>query len=243
MRQLMFFGVEWGNIKSRLSGFKSRFLSFGGRLVLLKSVLTSLPVYALSFFKLLLERRSLWYRVLVARYGEEDGRLEVGGRSGSSWWREIAKIRDGLDGVGGGWFQECVSRLVGDGAGSFFWHDPWLDGVSFQVRFRRLFDLAVDKSCTVSHMSSRGWEFNVTDTWRWQLDHSADCYGTGCLQGQTLCIVVFILMSRLVVCQVAVIPRLLSIYSFLVIYGTLWHKVQSWQLLQQGVVVDQDRPI
>jgi putative flippase GtrA len=29
----------------------SRFLSFGGRLVLLKSVLTSLPVYALSFFK------------------------------------------------------------------------------------------------------------------------------------------------------------------------------------------------
>jgi hypothetical protein len=26
------------------------------------------------------------------------------------------------------------------------------------VRFRHLFDLAVDKSCTVSHMSSRGWE-------------------------------------------------------------------------------------
>jgi len=38
-------------IKSRLSGWNSRFLSLGGRLVLLKSVLTSLPVYALSFFK------------------------------------------------------------------------------------------------------------------------------------------------------------------------------------------------
>jgi len=38
-------------IRSRLSGWQSRFLSFGGRLVLLKSVLTSLPVYALSFFK------------------------------------------------------------------------------------------------------------------------------------------------------------------------------------------------
>ena len=38
-------------IKSRLSGWQSRFLSFGGQLVLLKSVLTSLPVYALSFFK------------------------------------------------------------------------------------------------------------------------------------------------------------------------------------------------
>jgi len=38
-------------IKSRMSRWQSRFLSFGGRLVLLKSVLTSLPVYALSFFK------------------------------------------------------------------------------------------------------------------------------------------------------------------------------------------------
>jgi len=36
---------------SRLSGWKSRFLSFGACLTLLKSVLTSLPVYALSFFK------------------------------------------------------------------------------------------------------------------------------------------------------------------------------------------------
>jgi len=38
-------------IKLRLSGWKSRHLSFGGRLVLLKSILSSMPVYALSFFK------------------------------------------------------------------------------------------------------------------------------------------------------------------------------------------------
>jgi len=125
-------------IKSRLLGWHSRFLSFGGRLVLLKSVLTSLPVYALSFFKapsgiisiiesifnkknwggseenrkiswiawssislrkeygrlgvrqlrefniallgkwywrMLVDREGFWYRVLVARYGEEAGRL------------------------------------------------------------------------------------------------------------------------------------------------------------------------
>ena len=39
------------HIKSRLSSWKSRYSSFGGRLVLLKYVLTSLHVYALSFVK------------------------------------------------------------------------------------------------------------------------------------------------------------------------------------------------
>jgi hypothetical protein len=38
-------------IRIRLSRWKNRLLSFGGRLVLLKSGLTSLPVYALFFFK------------------------------------------------------------------------------------------------------------------------------------------------------------------------------------------------
>jgi len=139
--RLIFWEPLLRNIKSRLSGYNSRFLSFGGQLVLLKSVLTSLPVYALSFFKapsriissldsifnkffwggcedhrklswvswtticsrrevgglgvrrlrefndallgkwcwcLLEERGSLWYKVLVARYGEEDGRLGAG---------------------------------------------------------------------------------------------------------------------------------------------------------------------
>lgn len=50
-RRLIFWEPLLRSIKSRLSGFNSQFLSFGGRLVLLKSVLTFLPVYALSFFK------------------------------------------------------------------------------------------------------------------------------------------------------------------------------------------------
>ncbi|MCI98084.1 hypothetical protein A2U01_0119387, partial [Trifolium medium] len=36
----------------------------------------------------------MWYRVRVARYGEAAGRLTVGGRNGSAWWREVSKIRD-----------------------------------------------------------------------------------------------------------------------------------------------------
>jgi len=40
------------------------------------------------------DRGGLWHRVLAARYGVEDGRLEVGGQSCSLWWRELVKIRD-----------------------------------------------------------------------------------------------------------------------------------------------------
>ena len=38
-------------------------------------------------WRLLTDKGGLWYRVLVARYGEEAGRLEVGGQSVSIWWR------------------------------------------------------------------------------------------------------------------------------------------------------------
>ncbi|KAK2395676.1 hypothetical protein QL285_057389 [Trifolium repens] len=51
LRRLGFWNPVLVRIRSRLSGWGSRFLSFGGRLALLKSVLTSLPVYAISFFK------------------------------------------------------------------------------------------------------------------------------------------------------------------------------------------------
>ncbi|MCH95507.1 LINE-1 reverse transcriptase like, partial [Trifolium medium] len=50
-RRLSFWVPVLTRIKSKLSGRKSRFLSYGGRLILLKFVLTSLPVYAFSFFK------------------------------------------------------------------------------------------------------------------------------------------------------------------------------------------------
>jgi len=50
-RRLSFWDPLINRIKARLSGWKSKYLSLGGRLVLLKSVLSSLPDYALSFFK------------------------------------------------------------------------------------------------------------------------------------------------------------------------------------------------
>ena len=50
-RKLSFWKPVVDRIKARLSSWSNNFLSFGGRLVLLKSVMSSLPVYFLSFFK------------------------------------------------------------------------------------------------------------------------------------------------------------------------------------------------
>jgi hypothetical protein len=190
-------------------------------LILLKAVLTALPVYALSFFKgpsgiissiesllnkffwggsedkrkiswiswnslclrkeygglgvrslrefniallgkwcwrLLVERDGLWRRVLVARYGAEDGGLEDGGRSCSSWWWEIVRIRDGIGEGGEGWFGSGIRRQVGDGGETNFWRDCWCGNVPFCVRFRRLFDLAINKVVTVRNMFQQGLE-------------------------------------------------------------------------------------
>jgi hypothetical protein len=68
-------------------------------------------------------QRGLWYRVLVARYEVEGGRVRDGGRRGSSWWKEIMRIQEGGE-HGGRWFEEHVTRRVGDGSYTFSWTDP-----------------------------------------------------------------------------------------------------------------------
>ncbi|GAU20544.1 hypothetical protein TSUD_131020 [Trifolium subterraneum] len=51
LSKLCFWHPLVDRIRKRLSGWKCKNLSFGGRLILLKSVLPSIPVYFLSFFK------------------------------------------------------------------------------------------------------------------------------------------------------------------------------------------------
>ncbi|MCH91168.1 cytochrome P450 [Trifolium medium] len=73
-------------------------------------------------WRMLMDSGGLWFRVLATRYGMKRGRLREGGGRGSSWRREIARIREGVGGLG-----ESVVKQVGDGATTFFWTDHWLN--------------------------------------------------------------------------------------------------------------------
>ncbi|KAK2367069.1 hypothetical protein QL285_065630 [Trifolium repens] len=116
---------------------------------------------------MLVDRGGLWFRVLEARYGVEQGRLREGGRMGSAWWREIGRIRDGVGGGRDRWFREGVVRKVGDGTETLFWTDPWVGGTPLCERFGRLFDLAATKSRTVAEMYDAGWEAGG-EAWVWR---------------------------------------------------------------------------
>jgi len=118
-------------------------------------------------WRMLVDTCGLWYRVLVARYGELGRRLEVGSRSVSSWLREVGRIRDRGGGDGSSWFTENVSMKVGDGFDTLFWYDRWIGGVPLCERYSRLFDLSENKTIIVVNLfsvSSDHWG----DVWRWR---------------------------------------------------------------------------
>ncbi|CAL0315533.1 unnamed protein product [Lupinus luteus] len=170
--------------KRRLSSWNQKLISFAGRVTLIKSVLSALPIYYFSFFKapvsviaelnriqrrflwgrgeeskgirwvswdkvcrskgegglgiknlslfnlsllgkwrwgLLIEKNTLWVRVLLSRYGSRLGRgVDVFLSSecflrGSVWWRDMGSLCSAVNGVSKGWFCENVRRKVGVG--------------------------------------------------------------------------------------------------------------------------------
>ena len=104
---------------------------------------------------------SLWFRVLPARYGTEDGRLKVGGLEASLWWCDISLLcRES-------WFSDHVDRLLGNWKHTLFWSDVWCGELSFKVRFSRLYELAVFKEISAFDMCHLGWG-EEGEAWRWR---------------------------------------------------------------------------
>ncbi|GJZ59706.1 RNA-directed DNA polymerase, eukaryota, reverse transcriptase zinc-binding domain protein [Tanacetum coccineum] len=167
-------------VKSRLSKWKSKTLSIGGRLTLLKSVLGSIPVFHMSIFKVpsktkkrgglgvsslfalnrglmikwvwkfLSQKDSLWTKVIVAIHG-------VGGKIHSELeliWTNLVGFRFELKVRSlqrkGMYVFDYLTHKMGNGESTKFWLDHWHTRGIFKDIFPRLYALESSKDVTVS---------------------------------------------------------------------------------------------
>jgi hypothetical protein len=61
-----------------------------------------------------------------AKYEVDDGFILVGGNKASVWWEDLVRVKEGRGLLVGIWFDDNVSRVLGDGKRSLFWKDVWL---------------------------------------------------------------------------------------------------------------------
>ncbi|KAJ9564542.1 hypothetical protein OSB04_000508 [Centaurea solstitialis] len=145
-------------IKKKLSGWKSKWLSFGGRLTLVKSVLSCIPLYYFSLFR-------APRKTIVSIYGENGG-LDLGvgsGGRGSSVWKSVINMGVVLD-SGGCNFSGSFEKVVGDGSCTRFWEDRWVGGVILKEKFSRLFQL---ENCKGALVAERGRFIGKEWFWSW----------------------------------------------------------------------------
>ncbi|KAE8815280.1 retrotransposon unclassified [Hordeum vulgare] len=92
----------------------------------------------------------LWLRLIEAKYLQGRPLLARSLATGSQFWKSIQGIKDEIR--LGLWFS------VGNGAGTQFWLDPWLDGEPLRLRFPRLFAICGDPAALVSPTAREdGW--------------------------------------------------------------------------------------
>ncbi|GJR10947.1 RNA-directed DNA polymerase, eukaryota [Tanacetum coccineum] len=166
-------------IRSRLSNWKVKTLSIGGRLTLLKSVLGASPLYYMSIFKTpkgvlkemeairskffngvdtserkihVLElhgRRSLGLRFMEVIQAIYGASFELHSSKQVSLWCSILREVQSLKAKGFDFISHCKKR-VGDGLSTRFWLDIWVSEIPLSERFPRLFMLDVEKEVSVA---------------------------------------------------------------------------------------------
>ncbi|GJQ95252.1 RNA-directed DNA polymerase, eukaryota [Tanacetum coccineum] len=152
-----YLGVKVGGIMSRLSSWddviaklsailskwKLKSLSIGGCLTLIKSVLSSLPLYYMSSFKVpkgvLSKLESIHRNFFNAIYGIHGALNNSSSYSRRSPWldivNEVRKLASkGID------LLSLAKKKVGNGEATSFWNDVWLDpSGDFSVKLTREF--------------------------------------------------------------------------------------------------------
>nr|KAJ0223012.1 hypothetical protein LSAT_V11C200087660 [Lactuca sativa] len=157
--------------RNRLSKWKVKMLSIGGRLTLVKSVLRSLGIYFFSLFRMpvtifhLLESFrarffGVWRKIKGVFIGSNRILSLIPGIKVGEFWLTVVdcikrmESEDVLD-------SDAISIVVGDGYVAWFWEDVWCGGVLFKTHFHRLFSLSLLKDGLVSDFwPFGGWNFS-----------------------------------------------------------------------------------
>ncbi|XP_058759392.1 uncharacterized protein LOC131632671 [Vicia villosa] len=151
-------------VRRRLASWKGRYLSFGGRLTLIKAVLSSLAIFYLSFYKapkkVIKEINCIQSNFLWG--GTEDKRC-------THWWKW--RILDKPESL---WYGVLKARYgdvnlkmahAGDssnGGNTSFWHSNWTNRGPLKDCFPLLYSLSSLQDVSVALMGS--W---IGGTWKW----------------------------------------------------------------------------
>ncbi|XP_071713260.1 uncharacterized protein [Rutidosis leptorrhynchoides] len=158
-------------IKARLSNWKMKTLSFEGRLVLIKSILNSLPLYYFSLFRAppsvlnILEsvRRVFfwggtdtgskipWVKGIKCIYGSCGGLgwdTEAIRSTNASIWKNILLAGNEIEEHGVNFKNSFVKKVCAE-SNTKFWTELWIDGSKLESRFPRLFRLEGNKTATI----------------------------------------------------------------------------------------------
>ncbi|XP_071699026.1 uncharacterized protein [Rutidosis leptorrhynchoides] len=137
MNKLESWNPVFDKFSKRLSDWKARTVSYGGRLTLVKSVLNSLPLYYFSLF-----------------------------RAPPCVVKKLESVRrSSIDELGIS-FRNSFIRKVGNGNTTSFWNDLWVGNVEFKNRFKRLAHLETNLESTVgSRVLGTGAEQRFNGSW------------------------------------------------------------------------------
>ncbi|GJV55469.1 RNA-directed DNA polymerase, eukaryota, reverse transcriptase zinc-binding domain protein [Tanacetum coccineum] len=126
------------NVSTRLSKWKLKTLSIGGRLTLTKSVLSSIPLYHMSIFK-----------VSSAIHGNQGALGSCNTMSRRSHWLDIIQDLHSLKSKGIDLMQ-FIRKKVGNGENTSFWDENWTGDDILKNIYPRLYALEENKSISVA---------------------------------------------------------------------------------------------
>ncbi|CAL5392250.1 unnamed protein product [Camellia sinensis] len=128
-------------VKKRLSSWKRRYLSLGGRITLVKSVLSLLPLYYMSLFRIpstVANTIDKFQRSFFWGDSEEKKKLYL-----VSW--EACSLSRKFGGLVHKLFIDNLQFILGNSKRIKFWFDGWLFNSPLSSLYPRLFILATDK--------------------------------------------------------------------------------------------------